>query len=152
MGSGSTTRNMCCGGRAHPGHVGGQPRHTQLSMGPWGLPSCPWASRREGQVVVIDMVSLQSALRCLSERSRLNIVSECPVLGGMQAEELRWVSALGKALCQWASAISWLPGRWWEPRGHHAMQKPPSLNLEPCPFPRPSSLATSSWAGQGLLR
>lgn len=56
----------------------------------------------EGQLVMTDTVSLQSALRYLSVRSRLNLVSECPVLRAMQAEELRWAAAL----CKGASAIS----------------------------------------------
>lgn len=50
-----------------------------------------------------------------------------------------------KDLCKCVSAVSWLPGRWWEPRGHHAEQ-------EPCTLSRFSSLAASSWAWQGLLR
>lgn len=50
-----------------------------------------------------------------------------------------------KDLRKCVSAVSWLPGRWWEPRGHHAEQ-------EPCTLSRFSSLAVSSWAWQGLLR
>lgn len=96
-------------------------------------------------------VSLDNALRAdryLSMRSRLNRGSENPVLGGVQAEELRQASKL----CKGVSVVSWLPGRWWEPRGCRAVQEPHSLSLEPCLLPRSSGLAASPWAWQGLLR
>lgn len=75
MGSGSTTRNMCCRGRSHQGHLGSQPRHSSA----WALwsPELPVGFQLpcEGQPVVTDTVRLQSAPRCLSVRSRLNIVN-----------------------------------------------------------------------------
>lgn len=48
----------------------------------------------EGGPLVTDTVSLKSALRYHSVKSRLNTGRERPVLGGMQAEELRWASKL----------------------------------------------------------
>lgn len=118
VGSGSARKNehVAVEAGSNQGHLGGSAK-AQLSMEPCSLLSCQ---------LVTDTVSLTSAFRYRSVRSRLNIGSECPVLGGMQAEKLRWASKLftdepfsgsqegggspgATILCKIPSASAWSP-------------------------------------------